>query len=140
MPSDGFELSGIDKFTKDMLGLANDKMPKESKKFIKKEANKLNSKNKSIYKSKGINEKNGNLLAGFKSGKAYKFDGSWSCRALNSSQHAHLINNGWIHKAKNGAEKFIPGFHFMEDAEKAFESGYYQNCEQFISEMIDKGL
>lgn len=140
MADDGFDLHELDSYTKKLVNLANDKMPKESKKFVKKEANKLNSKNKSVYKSKGIGEKTGNLLAGFRSGKVYKFDGSWSCRALNSSPHAHLINNGWIHKARDGSEKFIPGFHFIEDAAKSFEGSYYQDCEKFVDDMLDKGL
>lgn len=138
--ADGFEFEELEAFTKDMMSLANDKMPRESKKFIKKETNKLNNKNKSVYKSKGIDEKTGNLLAGFKSGKVYKFNGSWSCRALNSSPHAHLINDGWVHKSPNGSEKFIPGFHFLEEAARAFESGYYKDCEDFVSDVINKGL
>lgn len=140
MSSDGFDTSMIDDFVKDMMSLANDKMPKESKKFIKKEANKLNRKNKSVYRSKGIGEVTGNLIKGFKSGKVYKFNGSWSARALNNSPHAHLINDGWMHKASNGNENFIPGFHFLEEAAKAFESGYYKDCEEFVTDVINKGL
>ena len=138
--SDGFDIKELDAYTKKLASLANDKMPKESKKFIKKEANKLNKKNKSVYNSKGVGEESGNLKKSFKSGKVYKFDGAISCRAFNSSPHAHLLDKGWIHKAPNGNEKFIPGFHFMEDAEKAFRGEYFSDTEAFIDDLLDKGL
>ena len=138
--ADGFDISELTNFDKKLVNLANDKMPRESKKFVKKEAGKLNRKNKSAYKSKGIGEKTGNLLRGFKSGKVYKFNGAWSCRALNSSPHAHLIDKGWMHKASNGNEKFVPGFNFMEDAAKGFESQYYNDIEEFFDEVLEKGL
>ncbi|EHI98041.1 hypothetical protein CDLVIII_1342 [Clostridium sp. DL-VIII] len=151
MSSDGFDFSELTKFEKKLVEKANDTMPKESKKFIKKEGNKLNKKNKAVFKSKGIEEKTGNLIRGFKAGKAYKYRGVWSVRALNSSPHVHLINDGYMwtpHKKvargqshkQTGEEKFIPGFHFMEEAAKAFESGYYSDVEEFLQEVFIKGL
>lgn len=141
--SDGFDISELTKFEKKLVSAVNDTMPKESRKFIKKEANKLNKQNKSAYKSKGIGEETGNLLKGFKAGKAYKYQGVWSARAYNGSPHAHLLNDGYMwtpHKGANGEEHFIPGFHFMEDAAKAFESGYYDDVEDFLHEVLIKGL
>lgn len=141
--SDGFDFTELTNFEKKLVSLANDKMPKESKKFIKKEANKLNKKNKSAYKSKGIEEKTGNLIKGFKSGKAYKFNGAWSARAFNSSPHAHLLDKGFIwkpHKGQTGEEKFIPGFNFMEDARISFESEYFGDVNKFIDDVLEKGL
>lgn len=141
--SDGFDFTELADFEKKLVNLANDKMPKESKKFIKKEANKLNKKNKSAYKSKGIEEKTGNLIKGFKSGKAYKFNGAWSARAFNNSPHAHLLDKGFIwkpHKGQTGKEKFIPGFNFMEDARRSFESEYFKDVDEFIDDVLEKGL
>jgi len=141
--ADMFDINELTDFGENLVKLANEKMPKESKKFIKNEANKLNRKNKSVYKSKGIGEETGNLLKGFKSGKAYKFNGAWSARAFNSSPHAHLLDKGFIwkpHKGQKGEEKFIPGFNFMEDARKAFEGQYYNDVEDFIDDVLEKGL
>jgi hypothetical protein len=141
--ADGFDTRELDKFTQKMVNLANDTMPKESKKFMKKEGNKLNKLNKATFKSKGIGYHTGNLLKGFKSGKVYKYDGSWSVRAYNSSPHAHLLEDGWMwtpNKKQSGTEKFIPGFNFIEDAKKKFESGYYQDVQDFIDEVLGKGL
>jgi len=141
--SDGFDISELTKFEKKLAATANDTMPKQSRKFIKKEGNKLNKQNKSIYKSKGIGEETGNLLKGFKAGKAYKYQGAWSTRAYNSSPHAHLLNDGYMwtpHKGAKGEEHFIPGFHFMEDAAKVFQSSYYEDIEEFLENVFIKGL
>ena len=149
--SDGFDISELTKFEKKLVEKVNDTMPKESRKFTKKQSGKLNKKNKQVFKGKGIGEETGNLLKGFKSGKAYKYQGVWSSRAYNSSPHAHLLNNGYMWKPhkkvakgqseiQTGEERFIPGFHFMEDAAKAFESGYYSDVEELLHNVFIKGL
>ncbi|WP_271812946.1 HK97 gp10 family phage protein [Clostridium beijerinckii] len=151
MSNDGFDFSELTKFEKKLTEKVNDTMPKESRKFIKKEANKLNKKNKTVFKSKGIGQETGNLLKGFKAGKAYKYRGVWSARAFNNSPHAHLLNDGFMWKPhknvskgqshkQTGEEKFIPGFHFMEEAAKAFESGFYSDVEEWLHEVFIKGL
>lgn len=151
MSRDGFDLSELTKFEKKLVEKVNDTMPKQSKKFMKKEANKLNKANKKAYKSKGIDEKTGNLTKGFKSGKVYKYKGVWSARAYNNAPHAHLIDRGFMwtpHKKiaqgqkniQKGEEKFIPGFHFMDEAAKAFENGYYSDVEEFLKDVFIKGL
>jgi hypothetical protein len=141
--ADIIDVTELTKLEKKLLSLANDNMPNESKKFIKKEASKLNNKNKSIYKSKGIEERTGSLIKGFKSGKVYKYNGAWSARVFNSSPHAHLLDKGFIwkpHKGQSGQEKFIPGFNFMDDARKAFGEEYFGDTEKFIDDMLEKGL
>ncbi len=150
--SDGFEgLEELDNFTRSMLDLADTKMPKESKKFLKNNAGQLSRATKKKAKSLGIQEDTGKYMKSFKAGKVYNYQGTLSCRALNSSQHAHLIENGFMwkphkkvtkgqKKKQTGGEKFIPGFHPFEKAYKDFISKYYENCEQFVSDMIESGL
>jgi hypothetical protein len=139
--ADGFDLTELMEYTKTLENTSNNmKQGTSAKKFLGKEGNKLNKLNKSTYKSKGIGEVTGNLVKGFKRGKVYKYEGAWSVRAMNTSPHAHLLDKGWIHKASNGNEKFIPGFNFMEDAKQSFESGYYEDVEEFLEEIIEKGL
>lgn len=52
MGNDGFDFSELTKFEKKLTEKVNDTMPKESRKFIKKEANNLNKKNKRFLKVK----------------------------------------------------------------------------------------
>lgn len=141
--SDGFDMSELTKFERKLINTVNDTMPKESRKFIKKEANKLNKQNKKVYQGKGIGEITGNFKKGFKSGKAYKYKGAWSARAYNNSPHAHLLNDGYMwtpNKGQSGEERFIPGFHFMEESARLFEEGYYTDVEQFLKDLLIKGL
>ncbi|KOF56812.1 hypothetical protein AGR56_09105 [Clostridium sp. DMHC 10] len=148
--SDGFDMSQFDDYVDKILDNANVFMPKESKNFIRKEARQLNSTNKKVYRSMGIGleassrkivKDSSKIINKFSAGKAYKFNGVWSARAYNSAPHAHLINNGWIHKphkGQKGEEKFIPGYHFMEAAESQFESKYGEDCEKFADDLAKK--
>lgn len=141
--ADGFDFSELTKFEKKLVTMANDTMPKQSRKFMRKQSVKLNKKNKKVFKSKKIGKKTGNLLKGFKSGKAYKYKGVWSSRAYNSSPHAHLLNDGYMwtpNKKQTGEEKFIPGFHFMEEAANGFEKEYYGDIEDFLKNTIIERL
>lgn len=142
--ADGFEVSGLDEFTKDMLSLAQETLPKESKKFLKKNANQLKTASKKKAKSLGIIENSGSFYNGFKSGKVYKYSGNLSCRAINNSPHAHLLENGHLQTNKDGTsvgKGFVPGFHYMQRATEEFQNKYYENCESFIDDMLkNKGL
>jgi hypothetical protein len=136
--SDGFDMKELDAFTKDLLNLASDKLPKQTKQFLKTEGKKLSKKNKSVYISKGIGEVTGNLKASFKAGKVYKYGDDLAIRAYTSSPHAHLLDKGWIHKAPDGSEKFIVGFDFLEDAKNAFTSEYYKDVDNWLDKMLDE--
>ncbi|APH15045.1 bacteriophage HK97-gp10, tail-component family protein [Clostridium sporogenes] len=136
--ANGFDTTQLDKFGKDLLNTAKKDFPKKSKAFLRKEARKLNKKNKATFVSKGIGEETGNLKKGFKAGKLYKYKGKeLAIRAYNSSPHAHLLNDGWMHKARNGDEKFIPGFHFIEESAQSFNSEYYTDIDEFLDEVFD---
>ncbi|AZV59067.1 HK97 gp10 family phage protein [Clostridium sp. AWRP] len=134
----------MDDLTKDFLSLAQEELPKESKKFIKKNANQLKTATKNKSKELGILEETGNYYKSFKSGKVYKYDGSLACRAMNNSPHAHLLENGHMQTDKAGntvGKGFVPGFHAFEKEYSEFLNKYYDNCEQFIDDMLkNKGL
>lgn len=148
--ADGFDLSEMDKFTKDILAMANDKLPKESRKFIKRQGGQLTKKNKSTYNSMGIGsgDNKGIMAKSFKTGKAYKYKGAYSVRSyskaivISKSGKKYLLpamlNNGFRHVNKDGSETWVPGYHFMEKASKSFEAEYVNNCEKYIEEIISK--
>lgn len=143
--SDGFNFDELDKFNENMLDFVNDVKTKETKKFVKKSANKLRSKEKKTYDSMGIGleetatPEDKKMRNRFRSGKPYKYGGNWSCRAFNSAPHAHLINNGFVHKGgkdKKGKEAWIPGYHFIEKSTDGFEEEYAEMVENFMNEAI----
>ena len=144
--SNGFDMREFEQYEKDLIALATEKLPKQSKKFLKKEANKLSKKQKEEIKSFGIGdtgEMKKEIISRSKSGKVYKYSGDLSCRAFNSHPLAHLLDQGFIHKGgKNhdGEETFVAGYNFIKKAEDKFKSDYYQDVEDFIDNMIDEGL
>lgn len=132
------DFSEMSEFEKDLLKLANDTMPRETSKFLKKNARNL----VKTMKSTAINEvkkKTGNYFKNFKAGKVYKYKGDLSCRAFNSSPHAHLIEYGHVQKTSTG-EKFVKGKEVLKKASAKYESEYENNLEAFIDEMLEKGL
>jgi len=140
----GFDTRELDKYAKDMMSFANDKLPKESKKYLKKSAGKLSTVNKNTFKSSGAAAGSGftenEMVKRFKAGKTYKYNGNLSCRAYAGHPLAHLSDLGFIHKGgfkiKDGPEKFIPGYHFMAKASQKYESTYYTDTQNFINDMI----
>lgn len=146
MATNGFDISELSKLEKKMLAMANEELPKESKKHLKKEAGNLSKVQKKELKSKGIGTEKrieNEILKKMKSGKVYKFDGNFSCRAYAGHPLAHLLNNGFIHKGgrnKNGEETFVPGYHFIEGAENEFQEQYYTDTEAFLMNVVGKLL
>ena len=135
----GFDTKELDAFSKDLLKIAEKDLPIESKNFLRKNARKLATITKNTAKRLGIEDQTGEYYSKFKSGKVYKYHGNLSCRAFNSSNHAHLLEYGHMEKTKNG-EKFIPGFHVFEKASQEYQDVYYENCEEFIDKLLEKGL
>lgn len=148
--ADGFDIHELEDFAKDMLELAEKKLPRETKSFIKKQANQLKTDTKKKAKSMGIPDTKGMFYSGFRSGKVYKYEGNLSCRTYNGSPVAHLLENGHLmigHKPDRRALKlryggtFIPGYHYMEKAYQEFKNRYIDNTEKFIDQMLkEKGL
>lgn len=138
--ADGFDLKEFSDFDKKLLKIANDKMPKESKKFLRNEGTKL--KNKTLKNAKEkVQKDTGNYHKSIKRGKVYKYDGSLSIRAYSSAPHAHLLEFGHIQVDSEGNEHgFVEGKHIFEDTKKEFENKYYDDCQKFIDNMLKKGL
>ncbi len=141
--ANGFDTSQLDDYARDLLGLATNTIPRESKKFLKKSATKLSRVQKKEIKSLGIGQQGfmeKEILASGKSGKVYKYQGNLSCRAFNSHPLSHLLDQGFIHKGgknKDGAESFVPGYKFIEKAQQQFQTTYNSDLNSFIDDMID---
>lgn len=138
--SDGFDIKELSAFEKKLIALANDKMPKESKKFMKDEGTKLKKATLAKAKQK-VKKDTGNYFKSIKRGKVYKYNGSWAIRDYSGSPHAHLIENGHRQVTKDGKETgFVPGKHVFEEAGKEFQAQYFNDTQNFIDNVLDKGL
>lgn len=139
--SDIFDIHELEDFTKDLLKLADETMPKDSRKFLNKEGISLRKVTKSVAQQK-TKKKTGNYIKGIKKGKVYKYtgNGALSLRVYGGSPHAHLIELGH-RQIVNGKEVgFVQGKHVYETAYKQFQNKYFSDCENFVDEMLENGL
>lgn len=137
-----FDFSELTKFEKNLLDLAENKMPKETKRFLRNEGAKLKRKTLSVAKSK-VKENTGNYFKSIKRGKVYKYKGNQalSIRVYSNAPHAHLIEEPHRQVTKDGQEiGFVKGKKVFETAKKGFESKYYSDTKNFLDEVLDKGL
>lgn len=134
-----FSSKDLEEIEKEVLRLA-EKYPKETKKFLGRQGNKLKARVKKKAKSK-VKEKTGNYLNGFRRGKVYKYNGEEdTVRVYNNMPHAHLIEYGHIIKGKNGKEHgFKKGYHILEEAEKEFHDDFVKAADEFIDEILNNG-
>jgi hypothetical protein len=141
---DGFDISELTSFEKNLLKLAHKTMPKESKKFLKEEGKKLRKLTLGIAKQR-VKKDKGNLFKGIKSGKVYTFkgNGGLSIRVYGGkpAYHIHLLEYGHKLVSKDGKELgFVKGEHFFEDAAKEFPATHYNDLQKFLDETLDNGL
>lgn len=132
---------GLEDFSKDLLKIAEKDYPKETKQFLKKQGNKLR---QSVVKraKQDVKAGSGEFSRGFKRGKPYKFEGDIdSVRVFNSNPHAHLLENGHEIVDRNGVSHgFAKGKHTLDNTAKAFENSFVSAAEDFIDELLEKGL
>lgn len=152
---DGFDFSELSAFTQHLVDLAQEQFPKEMKQFLRKQGSELNKQTKALArervgkKGKGGSDKptDKRYLTGFKRGKAYKHEASnsFAIRVYNTRPHAHLIEYGHVmldhdKKPVQNGERFVKGKFVLRDASRAFRQQFEENIEEFVDEMLTKGL
>lgn len=136
-----FKTEGIDEFV-DTVELVKKAYPKEIKRFMQSEGNKL--KKQTIEKAKAvIDEHTGNYLKGIKRGKYYKYreNGADSIRVYAGSpaRHGHLIEYGHEMVSHNGNRtgKFVRGYHIFKSAADDFEGTYEKDSDKFADKIVE---
>lgn len=138
---DDFDFSGINAFTGQLLQMAEVQFPKDARRFMQQEGNKL----RRVTAAKArqlVKRKTGNYLKGIKRGKVYKYQGEeLAVRVFDSSPHAHLIEHGHRQVTKDGREVgFVRGQKVFEKSRRDFADNFAQDCEEFVDQMLAKGL
>lgn len=140
MKDEDFDMTELYDFTDKLLYMADKHMHSETRKFLRTEGGKL--RKVTVSKAKQlVKQKTGNYLQGIKRGKVYKYEGDQtSIRVYGSSPHSHLIEYGHV-QVRDGKEVgFVKGKKVFEQSRKDFESVFYNDCEDFVDELLDKGL
>lgn len=134
------KFEGLTEFQKDLLEVAQEKLPSETNKMMRKAGNRLTTYARREARS-AIDHTSGtgNYYRGFKRGKVFKDrEGKTVVRAINSAPHAHLLEYGF-RLVRGGREiGFVPGRLIMDAAAKKFDnSGEF---EKIISDELDRML
>lgn len=156
----GFDLHELTNYEKHVIKTAQNVFPKESKQFLKKNANDLSKIQKKEFKKvpmdkveKAEREMVKAYRKGFrfdghfkgkartytlktmKSGKVGKNGNTFYCKA-GGRGILNLVSKGYWHKGgfseKNGIETYIKGFDTVDNAAGQFEGTYYKNCSEFV--------
>ena len=143
MSDDIFDFKELTTYEKKLVDMASNKMPRETMKFIRNEGTQLRKVTVKNARA-NVKKKTGNYFKSIKKGRAYiyKGNGGNAIRVYASSRiapHAHLIEKGYKY-VDNGNEKFKQGYHIFENSEKEFQSQFYNDIENFIDDVIGKGL
>lgn len=150
-----FDIAGLDEFT-DTMKMVSEVYPKEVKRFMQREGNKLKKKTVETVKSSTLGKITGNYEKGIKRGRYYKYDGNGadSIRVYSSAPHAHLIEYGHeivhsgggkgggkrrrkMRKELYGTGKYTRAFQLFRRAADEFESVYETDCEKFALKIIE---
>ncbi len=133
----------LDNYAKELLKIANDDLPKESKKFIKKEGKSLLQETQKEAIFSGIHHKSHKYYDSIKQGKIYKYrqNGAISNRIYSTDPKAHLLEKGHRMVTHDGKEVgFVKGYDVFENAAKNFESEFNADCQKFIEDVVIKEL
>ena len=138
--NEGFETAGLDGLSKDLLALAEQQFPKETKSFLRKQAAQGRTRARRHIRA-ATKKKTGNLLKGVTAGKVWKNGEVYQVRVYNKAPHAHLIENGHVlvaHGTKT--ERFVPGKHVMAKAGAELDAQLDAALGEFVDDLLKKGL
>lgn len=132
----------LDNFVNRVSKYASKNYPKETKKFMKKEGQKLRRRAK--YRlNKNVKTKTGNLQEGLKTSNAYLWDYGTTTSvkvyfSRKTAPHGHLIEEG--HKVKNKKDGpvlgFAKGYSILSQSNKKFERTLYNDCVVFSKNIL----
>lgn len=136
------EINGLTEFQRDLLDVAQNKLPKESLKVMRKIGSKARTKVARKARST-VKKKTGNYHKGFKRGKAFKdTDGKYVVRVINSQPHAHLIEYGHQQVTKDGRNVgFVAGKNVMANGIAEFDSSgtFEKELLSWLDDLLESG-
>ena len=96
-----FDASALAAFAA-QLGQSGERLRRQQKPFLRKEANKL--RKQTVNGARRLGKKTGNYLKSIKRGKVYNYRGSQAIRVYSYAPHAHLIEEGHRMVTHDGRE------------------------------------
>lgn len=147
MAREGFDIHELDEFT-DRLIQSSKEAKKAQRKFLQQQGNKLKRKtlqkaraqvNKVRVERKTYTREAGTYHKSIKRGKVHVKNGAQRVRVYSGDPVAHLIEDGWTPKLRNGKRgSKQAGKEIFEQAHEDFAPVFQKACEEEIDEMIGK--
>lgn len=158
----GFDMRELEDVTSGLMDMAQNRYPRETKRFMAKQGSELRKQTARIarsrlkHKRKASDKKS--YMGRLKRGKVYHYLGdpkNTSIRVYNSAPHGHLIEDGHVVKVGNKygkkqkksrikdpktGERFVPGKHILRDAQRAYADDFEQAVNNFVDDLLEKGL
>lgn len=136
------DIRGLTEFQRDLLKIAQRELPREIPKIMRKIGSKARTQVARKARSQ-VNKVTGNYHKKWKRGKVFKGErGETVVRVINSSPHAHLIEDGHRLVTKDGEEiGFVQGKKILEKGMREFEdSGQVGTMlSQWLDDLLEKG-
>lgn len=136
------EIEGLTEFQKDLLDVAQNKLPKESLRVMRKIGSKARTKVARKARST-VKKKTGNYHKGFKRGKAFKdSEEKYVVRVINSQPHAHLIEYGHQQVTKDGRNAgFVAGKSVLANGMGDFDSSgvFEEELLDWLDDLLESG-
>lgn len=147
------DVSEWNKFNLDMLELAEETMPKETKKFMRREGGRLATTTRKLARAT-VHKKTGNYFKSIRGSKAWRNQKggygvyAFSTRKDNLGNHAHLLEYG--HDQEVG--KYVPalkaklqkdrvkGYQIFEKAGKSFENRFASDTAEYIDKLLESNF
>lgn len=135
------QLSGLTEFQRDLLEVAQVRLPRETFKIMRKIGSKARTQIAKEARSK-VKKDTGTYHKRFKRGKVFKDnDGNIVVRVINSSPHAHLIEHG--HKLVRGGSEvgFVTGKKVMDSGLANFDNSgeFGKMLSQWLDDLLESG-
>ncbi|MED3549962.1 HK97 gp10 family phage protein [Cytobacillus praedii] len=128
-------IDGLTQFQKDLLDVAERKLPKEIPKVLRKIGSKART-NVAKKARREVKKRTGNYAKGWKRGKVFKNGRNVIVRVYNGSPHAHLIEDGHRQVTADGREVgFVPGKKVLEKSMIEFDNS--GQVSEIVGEWLD---
>ena len=136
----GFDVTEFDKFTKQLIAMAEKDMPKKLNSFINKESGKLTTRTKKEVKA-AVDIKTGNYQKSVeKIKRAKKAKKYYTGGTVSAARHAHLIEHGHNQVIGRGPRKgekvgVVAGRNVFKAAADDFQSVFNRDLEKLTDEI-----
>ena len=138
------DVSDWELWNKEVLYFVQNTMPKETKKFMRREAGRAATTARKKARST-VKKKTGNYFKSIKNSKAWRNSkGGYGAKVYAKKPlgaHAHLLEYGHnvVIKGKKIGKK-TKDFHIIQRGVKSFEGRFYTDCIAFVNEHVRNGI